>query len=544
MEAEMELKEALPLSRQPLPLQDLRSSQQLVAQDRCPVCGGLEWNYVMHAHGLTFFSCENCRLMRLHPQPSARTVHSIKRVAAENLPDTEETPVEELERARNYWMRLRSSLGKDAFKSNVLLVSSEPDLIRRVGYDVGFQQIEVIADVASSEVEKFDACLAVFALERMDDPAEGIARLHRLLKAGARLLLVVPLLDSWPARFCRDAWTELRPENRFYFSADTLRAALLGHGFDRLWLEPDRRRYTIAHLERRSRFYPSTWFTRTVEVVCRLVPSFWRHRFRVPIATSAFLLAATKADLRSRPKLSIIMPVYNEVSTFEQCFKAVRDKNVDGLDKDIIVVESNSSDGTREVAQKICAGDGVRLILQDRAAGKGNAVRAGLAIADGDIVLIQDADLEYDVDDYDELVKPILQRRAALVLGSRHTGSWKMRKFNDQPLVASFFNLGHFFFCTSLNLLFGQAMKDPFTMFKVFQRDCLHGLDFECDRFDFDFEILMKLLRKGYKPLELPVNYRARSLAEGKKVTVVRDPLTWLRALVKYRFTKISRPPF
>jgi len=238
------------------------------------------------------------------------------------------------------------------------------------------------------------------------------------------------------------------------------------------------------------------------------------------------------------------MPAFNEKTTFEECFNAVRDKEIAGLEKEIIVVESNSSDGTREVARAICRGEGIRLILQERAAGKGNAVRAGFEECDGDIVLIQDADLEYDVNDYDELVKPILQHRAAFVLGSRHTGSWKVRKFNDQPLIASFFNLGHVFFCSSLNIMFGQSMKDPFTMYKVFQRDCLYGLELECNRFDFDFEILIKLLRKGYKPLELPVNYRARSLSEGKKVTAVRDPLTWLRALVKYRFCKIGQPPF
>ena len=84
-------------------------------------------------------------------------------------------------------------------------------------------------------------------------------------------------------------------------------------------------------------------------------------------------------------------------------------------------------------------------------------------------------------------------------------------------------------------------MKDPFTMFKVFRRDCLYGLDFECNRFDFDFEIAIKLLRKGYKPIEIPINYQSRSPAEGKKVTMVRDPLTWLRALWKFRSSPLYR---
>jgi len=174
--------------------------------------------------------------------------------------------------------------------------------------------------------------------------------------------------------------------------------------------------------------------------------------------------------------------------------------------------------------------------------GKGHAVRTGLAKASGDIVLIQDADLEYDINDYDGLVEPIVTYRQNVVLGSRHTVNkriWKIRKFNDAAGLAALFNLGHLTFLTLFNLLYQQRLKDPFTMFKVFRRDCLYGLRFECNRFDFDFELMIKLLRKGYRPLELPVNYRARSFTEGKKVTVFRDPLTWVRALLKYRHSSL-----
>ena len=88
--------------------------------------------------------------------------------------------------------------------------------------------------------------------------------------------------------------------------------------------------------------------------------------------------------------------------------------------------------------------------------------------------------------------------------------------------------------------MFRQRLRDPFTMYKVFRRDCLFGLTFACDRFDFDFELLIKLLRKGYRPLEIPVNYRSRSFREGKKVSVWRDPLTWVRALVRLRLARID----
>ena len=157
-------------------------------------------------------------------------------------------------------------------------------------------------------------------------------------------------------------------------------------------------------------------------------------------------------------------------------------------------------------------------------------------------MLIQDADLEYDLEDYDALLEPLLAGRAAFVLGSRHGGRnvWKMRQFTGQHSLSLFVNLGHWFFTTLINVLFLQRFRDPFTMFKVFRRDCLAGLEFECDRFDFDFELLIKLIRKGYRPVELPVNYRSRSFKEGKKVRMLQDPLTWLIALARLRFSKID----
>jgi hypothetical protein len=105
--------------------------------------------------------------------------------------------------------------------------------------------------------------------------------------------------------------------------------------------------------------------------------------------------------------------------------------------------------------------------------------------------------------------------------------------------VAMVVNVGHLLFVGLLNTLYRQRLRDPFTMYKVFRRDCLHGLTFECDRFDFDFELVIKLVRKGYVPLEIPVNYSSRSFKEGKKVSMLRDPLTWIRALVKYRFSSL-----
>jgi len=156
------------------------------------------------------------------------------------------------------------------------------------------------------------------------------------------------------------------------------------------------------------------------------------------------------------------------------------------------------------------------------------------------VVLIQDADLEYDLADYEVLLAPIVGGRQAFVLGSRHgLGGFAIRKFSDQPLHAFALNAAHWTFTIMLNASLGIWLRDPFTMYKVFRRDCLEGLTFQCDRFDFDWELLIKLVRKGYRPIEIPISYQSRSFKEGKKIRMFRDPLTWMRALVKSRFAKL-----
>jgi hypothetical protein len=156
-------------------------------------------------------------------------------------------------------------------------------------------------------------------------------------------------------------------------------------------------------------------------------------------------------------------------------------------------------------------------------------------------MLIQDADLEYNLSDYDILLAPIATGRQEFVLGSRHgAGGWAIRKFDDQPLHALLLNTAHWSFTLLLNAALGIWLRDPFTMYKVFKRSCLEGLTFECNRFDFDWELLIKLVRKGHRPIEIPISYKSRSFKEGKKITMFRDPITWLWALVKYRFQRLS----
>jgi putative flippase GtrA len=267
----------------------------------------------------------------------------------------------------------------------------------------------------------------------------------------------------------------------------------------------------------------------------------WIHSHRRALCISSKRAAAPNAT----KVCSIIVPVYNEKNTFPELMRTLLAKPLDhlGLEREIILVESNSTDGSRELVADFASTPGVKILWQDRPRGKGNAVRAGLAVATGDIVLIQDADLEYDVNDYDVLLEPLLAGRAAFVLGARHGGRLRMRRFQEQQVLGEALNVAHVLLAGFINVLYGQSMKDPFTMFKVFRRECVYGLQFECNKFDFDHELVIKLVLKGYRPLEIPVNYRARSFKQGKKISFLRDPPGLIAADVKYRLQRL-RPRF
>jgi len=243
-------------------------------------------------------------------------------------------------------------------------------------------------------------------------------------------------------------------------------------------------------------------------------------------------------------RVSIVIAVYNEASAVGSLLERVWAQPLPGFTRELVIIESNSTDGSRGIVAEFAArhrGDGpaqVRVIYQDRPHGKGHAIRQGFAAATGDILLIQDADLEYDVSDYPELLRPIVEGRTAFVLGSRHLGpaSWKIRQFAHNGLLAAVMNVGGLLFRALFNTLFSTRLTDPTTMYKVLRADCLTGLSFSCDRFDFDYELVAKLIRAGFSPLEVPVSYVSRGFDQGKKIRLFRDPPTWVWAIVRSRF--------
>ncbi|HEY9714596.1 MAG TPA: glycosyltransferase family 2 protein, partial [Chroococcales cyanobacterium] len=345
------------------------------------------------------------------------------------------------------------------------------------------------------------------------------------------LMLTVASVDSAPARSLKRRWTHWRLPNRYYFGRRQLQLLLERTGFGDIWMTADARLFPLAHVL--ENVADINWFS--------ALPTAIRNR-RVRLNSSGLIVTCAPRPALSESgeptRLSIIMPVYNEHQTIESTLQAVLAKTIAGVDeKEIVLVESCSTDGTRELIAKYEDRPELKIIYEERPRGKGHAVRTGLAHASGQIVMIQDADSEYDINDYDELLKPLTNYEELFVLGSRHNGGFKMRTFTDRPLLSLFFNFGQVLFTTLMNTLYGQCMTDPFTMYKVMRRECLYGLKFECNRFDFDHELVIKLLLKGYKPREIPVNYTSRSYEQGKKVTIILDPLLWIKANFKFRFS-------
>jgi glycosyltransferase involved in cell wall biosynthesis/ubiquinone/menaquinone biosynthesis C-methylase UbiE len=529
----------------------------------CLLCQSRRLHYAFSYQGHRVVRCADCHLMLLNPQ-----IHEVDQAAFldtdyflgdESAKGRAEISYMKRATAQSYLEQLERYCG--VHNGRLLQIGcGEGDFLieaQRAGYDVvGIEAKAGAAHVAKQRIGEniicasvdqiglqdgsFDVCVLIDVLERISNPLALLQTARRLLKPHGSLFIVALSLDSWPARLFRQNWMGLKLEHQTYFDTNTIQHALYKTGFNQAVVKPVRKFLNLAYVERYFEHYPVRMLSPLVQILTQMVPRSLRS-VNISVLTSSVAVFARPTPLPQRRTLSVVVPAYNEAATFEALMEALLRKEVPDLDLEIIIVESNSTDGTREIAQRYKDHSRVRLVLQDRPQGKGNAVRTGFQHATGDFILIQDADLEYDLEDYDALLEPLVQGRKAFVLGSRHGGNaWKMRRFANQLLLSTALNGGHWFFTTLVNVLFRQRLKDPFTMYKVFRRDCLYGLTFECNRFDFDYELLIKLVQKGYRPIEIPVNYRSRSFKEGKKVSVFRDPLTWLRALVKLRLSRID----
>jgi len=238
-------------------------------------------------------------------------------------------------------------------------------------------------------------------------------------------------------------------------------------------------------------------------------------------------------------KLSVIFPVYNEQATVREILDQVLAFQMEGLDMEVIIVEGNSTDGTTEIIREYEAHPKVRVFYEEHPKGKGAAVRKGLSEVTGDIVLIQDGDLEYKVSDYPKVLAPIIEGKADIVFGSRARDPethWQYRRFHGLEAVYGFFvNIGGVFFTKLFNVLYGTQLTDGATMFKVYRASLLKDLVLKSNGFDYDWEMQAKLAKRGHSFYETTISYHARSRAEGKKIVFWRDGIRVLIAILRYR---------
>jgi glycosyltransferase involved in cell wall biosynthesis len=235
-----------------------------------------------------------------------------------------------------------------------------------------------------------------------------------------------------------------------------------------------------------------------------------------------------------RKRLSVIVPVYNEADTVVQVVERVLDVELEGFDREIIVVDDGSTDGTRELLERMAGRwpDPVRVEHHAQNRGKGAAVRTGLARVTGDIVITQDADLEYDPAEYPKLLASFEDPAVQVVYGSRN--------LRDNPRSSWSFYWGGRLVSWVTNLLYGSALTDEATGYKLLRTDLLRSLDLQDDGFEFCPEVTGKVLRRGIEIHEVPISYQPRSADEGKKIGW-RDGLRAIWTLVKQRFGPDTR---
>jgi len=509
------------------------SQETEIKQNNCLICGERKIYYNFSIGKFRVEKCKTCALMRINPQPTSHELFNLKqsnsteaskskKLAKNNSVHLDENHFDLIESYAGTTLKgSLLSIGYDQPGFRQLVLSRNLSLTqvpidensKEIAIESGTELMNKLEELVSAK-KKFEIIILINILQQVRNPRTFLRLVRKLVNENGIVIAILPSITRPNKR----QLAEFDLNHFWYFPRNALIRLFYDEAFGELRLNLIKDVINIK--------------------LMRLITNFFIKKQSV-LSDKIFLFA--KAETINNPrKLSIIMPAYNEAALIRNTIERVLAKKIDKLQIELIIVESNSTDGTREIVKEYEGREGVTLVWQDAPQGKGNAVRAGLNRVNGDYVLIQDADSEYDIEDYDALVEPLMAGETAFVLGARHGGgAWKMRQFENQKITGHLLNLGHWVFATLVNITYGLKLKDPFTMYKVFRADCLRGIKLDSNRFDFDYELLIKLVRRGYRPIEIPVNYRSRSFKEGKKINVFRDPWTWLFAIIKYKFQKI-----
>jgi hypothetical protein len=510
----------------------------------CPVCQADHAEYLFHRTGVRFVRCTNCAMVYVTPAGSVGSNWlDIDGVGQYTRAEDRSLCVADFDALLARFAAEYERVELQPLKKTVLFGRFLPEFAltataRRVGLsvipvdDASFKALaeDSRVDWATTHLGP-DVQMVILheTLEASSDAAAVLSALLPSLAPKAWLAVTYSNGQSFPAMLLRRYWPNFFDFKTAFFNTSNLAALLSRFGFALTSqgpvVEHHTLEYALARLAKDAHKTP-------------LLGALASSSAVVPVRTGAHAATFRRRAQAKEEKLSIIFPCFNEQTYVGDVLEALLAKEL-AIPKEVIIVESNSTDRTREIVQRFASHPEVKLILEDKPRGKGHAVRAGLKAATGSIILIQDADFEYDLDDYDALLDPILQRKTSFVLGSRSLGldDWKVRRFAESHVKEAMLNFAQLVFAQTFNALYQKRTTDINTMFKVFRAECLEGLDLTGDRFDLDIELVCKLVRNGNTPFEVPVNYVARGFEEGKKISFVKDALPSYWAIFKYRFT-------
>jgi hypothetical protein len=514
----------------------------------CPVCRADAERYLFHERGARFVQCLSCSTVFVNPP--ARELRDYFDVHAAGNATIEDR--EHVRKGLDDVLRFAADVHRahrGSPPARVVLAGQMPDNLSttddlsiasssrvdavRFTHDQTLRLVHEadVSPIVEAIGDDVDLVVLNHLLEACPRAADVIAAVAARLPSRALLVVVYSNTASLPGRFLRRHWRRFFQWRAVYFNSENLRGMVERAGL---------------RLVRQAGMSTSYTVTRALDLVFpgTQAATVARHgglsaaTLRAPTGTHVSIFERGHESEVSE-LLSVIVPVFNEAAYVRGVLDELLARRF-VIPHEVIVVESNSTDGTRELVQGYEAKPGVQIIYEDRPHGKGSAVRRGLKAATGTIFLIQDADFEYDLEDYDALLEPILQRRTSFVLGSRSLGldDWKVRHFARSRAKGLLLNLAQLGFAWIFNVLYQQRVTDVVTMFKVFRRECIEGSEFVAERFNFDIELACTIVMNGYRPMEVPVNYIARGFDEGKKVEFLRDALPVALMFFRCRFRR------